>query len=111
MARGMLRQLSVPLSGNDFSAACLVLTELVTNVIRHGCSSEDDEMEVDIYRSEGSLEMHVTQPGPLYDPDLIPRRKAGEGGGWGLLLLDRLCSGWGVDAGASQAWAELTVDP
>ncbi len=107
----MLRQLSAPLSGSDFSAACLVLTELVTNVIRHGCSSEDDEMGVDIYRSDGSLELRVSQPGPLYDPHLIPRRKAGESGGWGLLLLDRLSSDWGVDAGVLQVWAEMTVDP
>lgn len=111
MARGMLRNLSVPLSASDFSAACLVLTELVTNVIRHGCTSEDEEMGVDIWRSEGSLKLHVSQPGPLYDPDLIPRRKPGEAGGWGLLLLDRLSSGWGVDADSSGAWAELVVDP
>lgn len=93
------------------SAACLVLTEMVTNAIRHGCTSEDDEMEVEVHRSDGSLKLQVSQPGPLHEPDLVPRRKPGEAGGWGLLILDRLCSGWGVDESSSGVWAELAVDP
>lgn len=109
MARAMLREISVPLAGSDYSAACLVLTELVTNVIRHGCS-ENDDMGVEIFRSSGRLRFHVTQSGPLYDPEKI-RRNPGETGGWGLLILDRLCSGWGVDVDIKGVWAELAVDP
>ena len=35
-------------------------------------------------------------------------------GGYGLLLVDRLASGWGreqVEAGGSLAWFELELDP
>lgn len=87
----------------------MVLTELVTNVIRHGCFSEHDDMGVEIFRSKGCLRLHVTQSGPLYDPGEI-RRNPGETGGWGLLILDRLCSGWGVDVDIKGVWAELALE-
>ncbi|CAN5878491.1 hypothetical protein BH23ACT12_BH23ACT12_09530 [soil metagenome] len=106
----MLRHLVVPLSRADLFAASLILTELVTNVIRHGCSGEDDELEVDIERSAGSLRIQVTQPGPLFDPREVLRRPPKELGGWGLVMLDRLCSGWGVDHDQNAVWAELAVD-
>lgn len=110
-ARALLRGLAVPLSRADLSAASLVLTELATNAIRHGCNSEDGEFEVDIKRSAGSLRMLVTQKGPLFDAHQVLKEPPKEQGGWGLLLLDRLCSEWGVDHDSNGVWAELTVDP
>lgn len=107
----MLRQLAVPLARADLFAASLVLTELVTNAIRHGSSSENDEFEVDIKRSAGSLRILVTQKGPLFDAHQVLKGPPRELGGWGLLLLDRLCSGWGVDYDRNGVWAELAVDP
>ena len=107
----MLRHLAVPLSRADLSAASLVLTELATNAIRHGCGGEDDEFEVKIKRSAGSLRILVLQRGPLFDVHQVLKGAPRELGGWGLVLLDRFCSGWGVDHQLNGVWAELAVDP
>jgi two-component sensor histidine kinase len=107
----MLRELTVPLSGGDLAAVSLVLTELVTNAIRHGCNDQSDDLHVDLYRSDGLVRISVTQTGGLYDPDEIRLREPGNTRGWGLLILDRLCSGWGVDSDAHGVWAEMAVEP
>ena len=104
----MLRQFSVPLAGGDLAAASLVLTELVTNAIRHGCTSADDEIDVTLVRSERVLRIEVTQTGPLYDPDEVRSRLPGETRGWGVLLMDRMSSCWGIDKDC--VWAELALD-
>jgi serine/threonine-protein kinase RsbW len=106
----MLRQFSVPLSGSDLAAASLVLTELVTNSIRHGCTSSDDQIDVFLQRSDGKLRMEVTQTGPLYEPDDVRSRRPGETRGWGVLLMDRMSSSWGVDSERKLVWAELATE-
>jgi two-component sensor histidine kinase len=106
----MLRQLSVPLAGGDLAAASLVLTELVTNSIRHGCTSAEDQIDVFLQRSHGKLRIEVTQTGPLYDPDDIRSRLPGETRGWGVLLMDRMSSDWGVDPDRKLVWAELATE-
>ncbi len=107
----MLGHLAVPLSRADLYAASLVLTELATNAMRHGCRDEQDEFEVNIERSDGFIRILVTQPGALFDPHEAINRPPKELGGWGLVMVDRLCSGWGVDRQRNGVWAELAVDP
>lgn len=104
----MLRRFSIPLAGGDLAAASLVLTELVTNAIRHGCEGSDDEIDVTLARSEGVLRIEVTQTGPLYDPDEVRSRLPGETRGWGVLLLDRMSSSWGIEKDC--VWAELALE-
>ncbi|MEX0790910.1 MAG: ATP-binding protein [Actinomycetota bacterium] len=110
-ARALLRDLAAPLSGPDLHAAGLVVTELVANAIRHGCAGEDDTFEIDIERSAASLRVLVTQSCPLFDASEVLRRPPKELGGWGLVMLDRLCRGWGVDGDRNGVWAELAVNP
>lgn len=110
-ARALLRHLTTPLAREDLFAAALVVTELVTNAIRHGGGGEDDAFEIGIKRSAGSLRIMVTQTGPLFDAREVLGRPRKELGGWGLLMLDRLSSGWGVDHERRGVWAELAVDP
>jgi anti-sigma regulatory factor (Ser/Thr protein kinase) len=109
-ARGMLRQFSAPLGGADLAAASLVLTELVTNAIRHGCDGSDDEIDIRLSRSNSLLRMEVSQTGPLYDPDEVRKRRPGETRGWGVLLMDRMSSSWGIGASGSHVWAELKLE-
>lgn len=92
------------------AAASLVLTELVTNAIRHGCESSDEEIDVALLRSRGTLRIEVAQTGPLYDPEEIRSRRPGETRGWGVLLMDRMSKSWGVDPDGNLAWAELELD-
>lgn len=109
-ARGSLRRLSVPLVGPDLATVSLVLTELVANVVRHGCADHDAQMGVEIRRARGLVRIEVTQPGPLYDLDAIRNRIVGRDRGYGVLLLDRLCRSWGLDHQNRLVWAEIVVD-
>jgi hypothetical protein len=55
--------------------------------------------------------VEVFDPGPNAAG---PRNRLEPEGGFGLLLVDRLASGWGrekVDSGGSLAWFELVLDP
>ena len=85
----------------------LLVSELATNSVRHaGCDeSAEISMEADVREDcvrllvcdEGAGFEHVT---PAPDPD--------RGGGYGLLLLDRLADRWGVERnGGFCVWFEV----
>jgi anti-sigma regulatory factor (Ser/Thr protein kinase) len=86
--------------------ALIVVSELVTNAIRHGGARTVGEVvRLDAALLEGLLRIEVTDPGPGFEPGGHGPRADG---GYGLHLLDRLAARWGV-AGASPVtvWVEL----
>jgi PAS domain S-box-containing protein len=86
--------------------ALIVVSELVTNAIRHG-GAPDDRYELTLHAAlrETGLRIEVTDPGAGFEPGGHGPRPDG---GYGLHLLDRLASRWGV-AGAEPVtvWVEL----
>lgn len=106
-ARLMLQRLTPPLSPVDIEVASLVVTELVTNAVRHGSDDLGGEIIGGLSREEGRLRIEVAQPGPLFDLAEVRLRRPGTERGWGVLLLDRLTEVWGVDT--SLVWAEIAV--
>jgi anti-sigma regulatory factor (Ser/Thr protein kinase) len=108
-ARALLRQLPTPLSSPDADVVGLVVSELVANAVRHGCSP-GAEVGVQLVRAPGWLRAEVTQPGPLFDPQEVARRRVGQARGWGLLIVERLSRSWGVDPARRCVWAEIPVD-
>lgn len=105
-ARGLLQLITPRLSPADIEIASLVLTELVSNAVRHGCEGPG-EIFVGLSREGGRLRIEVAQPGPLFDLDEVRLRRPGKERGWGVLLLDRLALSWGVDT--SRVWAEIAL--
>ena len=87
----------------------LLLSELVTNSVRHAGLTGTDEIECRIAAGE-VIRVEVRDPGPGYRPAPAAAR-ADSSGGWGLLIVDRLASRWGV-RGARPAcvWFELDRD-
>ena len=86
--------------------ALIVVSELVTNAIRHGGAKEpDEEVRLDAAFLDGVLRIEVTDPGPGFEPGGHGPRADG---GYGLHLLERLSARWGV-AGSSPVtvWVEL----
>jgi PAS domain S-box-containing protein len=86
--------------------ALIVISELVTNAIRHGGAQEESaEVRIDVALLPEALRLEVTDPGPGFEPGGHGPRADG---GYGLHLLDRLAARWGV-AGASPVtvWVEL----
>ena len=89
----------------------LLLSELVTNAIQHGGAGEHETIQVRVASSYEKVRVEVFDPGPNAAG---PRNRLEPEGGFGLLLVDRLASGWGrekVESGGSLAWFELVLDP
>jgi anti-sigma regulatory factor (Ser/Thr protein kinase) len=86
--------------------ALIVLSELVTNAIRHGgARTPNDELSVHAALLAGALRIEVTDPGPGFEPGGHGPRADG---GYGLHLLDRLANRWGVTgAEPVTVWVEL----
>jgi PAS domain S-box-containing protein len=86
--------------------ALIVLSELVTNAIRHGgARTPDDQVLVHAALLPGALRLEVTDPGPGFEPGGHGPRADG---GYGLHLLDRVASRWGVTgAEPVTVWVEL----
>lgn len=80
----------------------LLTTELVTNAVRHAKS--DADVRVDAILLPSFVRVEVVDQGEGFDPEV--RHDAG---GFGLRLVDKLSSRWGVecDAGETRAWFEL----
>ncbi len=95
------------------SDAELIISELVTNSVRHAGVGSDQLVMVDLILLNEHLRITVTDPGCDLEPRLITEDRGGLGG-HGLRLVEQLSAAWGVgrDAvGATQVWCDLVLDP
>lgn len=92
-------------------AASIVLSELLTNAVRHGCVSPGREIETRHLRPAGGLlriEVHDTAD----ERPVLTVPAADASGGWGLPLVEALADRWGVSdrvGPGKVVWAELAV--
>jgi anti-sigma regulatory factor (Ser/Thr protein kinase) len=80
--------------------AQLLLTEVLTNAIRHAGLGDHDHVSVLIRESGGAVDVEVANRGNGFDPRGSAR--SDRGAGWGLMLLDRLAEDWGVRRGGAE---------
>jgi anti-sigma regulatory factor (Ser/Thr protein kinase) len=86
----------------------LLLTELITNALRHSNMAPEDEIGVTAALNDGTVRIEVHDPGR--DGPVAMRDPGARGGGYGLFLVDRLTSDWGVDRlDGTTVWAELSA--
>jgi anti-sigma regulatory factor (Ser/Thr protein kinase) len=103
-------------TGELFADAALVISELVTNAIRHGLGAQpesrvaDGRIELVLLLVAGALVCLVTDPSPeapaLLESDYTAER------GRGLRIVDGLSSRWGwtpLGDGCKAVWAALPV--
>jgi anti-sigma regulatory factor (Ser/Thr protein kinase) len=101
------------LDGGVASDAELIISELVTNSVRHAGVRPDQLVTVDLMRLDERLRITVTDPGSDVQPRLLAQSPDGLGG-HGLRLVAQLSTEWGVgrDAvGATQVWCDLVLAP
>ena len=86
--------------------AVLLVSEIVSNSVRHASLDATDTIEVRIRGSRSTLHVDVVDPGPGFDPAHL--RPSRDNGGWGLWMLDRLATRWGVERNhVTKVWFEL----
>lgn len=85
--------------------AKLVVSELVTNSIRHAHLEPSDEVEVTVEADNEHVRLLVRDSGRGFEP---PTERSDDIGGWGLYLVDRVSGRWGVEQrGGTCVWVEL----
>jgi len=105
-ARNALDGLSGLLDRPVWEDMRLLVTELVTNGVRHG--SERGPVGVSVAVGSEKVRVEVTDAGRGFSPPDAPMPRADGSGGWGLQLVDRVATTWGVDiAGRTCVWFEL----
>jgi anti-sigma regulatory factor (Ser/Thr protein kinase) len=86
----------------------LLVTELVTNAVRHAGAGPERPLEVELLHSPGWVAVAVADHGPGYAPDPTPSA-GNESGGWGLFLVHRIADRWGAERTNSRnrVWFEM----
>jgi two-component sensor histidine kinase len=83
----------------------LLVDELASNVVRHSGLGRDATMEMRVHIQPGHVRVEMRDPGRGFAAEM---RRPGESGGYGLILVDRLASRWGIgDGPGGYVWFEL----
>ncbi|HEY7121971.1 MAG TPA: MASE1 domain-containing protein [Solirubrobacterales bacterium] len=107
-ARAALAPLEGAVTSIAFMDLSLLVSELVTNSVRHAHLAPRELIRLHVEASERMLRVEVSDPGEGFAAD-IPEMPARGPGGWGLFLTERLADRWGVDRkdGWTTVWLEL----
>ncbi len=101
-ARARVSRLEAKL-GPRYDDVVLVISELVTNSVRHSASDRTIEMTVDV--GDNQIRVEVTDSGSGFAP-----MESMRGGGLGLIIVDRVAVSWGVVMnGRCTVWVELST--
>jgi anti-sigma regulatory factor (Ser/Thr protein kinase) len=87
----------------------LLVSELVTNSLRHAALTPEDRIGVRLFFGGGVVRVEILDPGPGFDAPSIPGISSESG--WGLVLIDRLSDRWGgINSGDRTCiWFELDL--
>src|SRR2546423_12727837 len=108
-ARDLVSALDPSLPSAVLDDLRLLVSELVTNAVRHGGEADGDPVAFSVRLTDGVARVEVGDRGPGFAPGR-PAPRPDRASGWGLVLLDRLAHRWGVDvAEETTVWFELDV--
>jgi len=101
-ARRELAALEAHLEGPVLDSLRLLVTELVTNAVRH---ARAPAVELAIVVGARRVHVEVANAGGAFGA----RPREDRDSGWGLVLIDRLSDDWGVadEPGQQRVWFEL----
>ena len=105
-AREALRPFRAELPGTAYNDLLLLVSETVTNAVRHAGASEDAAIELEVEARDGVVRVVVFDEGPGFEARPAP--DPGDHGGWGLRLVDRVAARWGTGREPrAHVWFEL----
>ena len=108
-ARAWLRNVTAWLPEDTEITLTLLVSELITNAVRHGGAAREDLIELELRALDEGIGVTVSDAGPGFAPT---ERDAplDEPGGWGLVLVDQLADRWGVVRDdRTRVWFELAT--
>jgi anti-sigma regulatory factor (Ser/Thr protein kinase) len=84
----------------------LLVSELVTNSVKHAQVGEDDSIELGVKIEHDVVRVEVRDSGPGFEPPpAAPPDDADEG--WGLFLVEQLADEWGVERDRQAVWFQI----
>ncbi len=106
-ARRAVGRLSDRLPQARLEGLQLLVSELVTNSVRHAGMGPDGRIRVRVRVARGAIRLEVTDGGPGFvPPKLVPSVYSESG--WGLYLVDQISDRWGVlSRPTTCVWLEL----
>jgi len=108
LARRMIDDFCGVVSPASAGQARLLLSEVVSNAVRHG-DGERVRVLIDAVQG-GELRCEVVDEGHGFVPKARDKPST-DAGGWGLHLVETLSRRWGVREGSTHVWFELPVRP
>lgn len=110
-ARRALARLEEGLTQDVLDTLRLLVTELVTNSVRHADAPGGSIVDLDIAVAPGRLRVEVGDGGSGFDA--VPRAPDQDrASGWGLHLVNELADRWGVrGTPATSVWFEIDLQP
>lgn len=109
-ARAALSVLEPYVDKDQLQTLRLVITELITNSIRHSGMNGQGVVALDIRMREGVLRCTISDPGPGFEKPEIVKPHDNRPGGFGLVILASVADRWGVSHDdLFRVWFELAV--
>jgi anti-sigma regulatory factor (Ser/Thr protein kinase) len=86
----------------------LLVTELVSNAVRHAQAGADQMVRVELRHRARTVSVAVFDAGSGFTAE-VPRVRPDQTGGWGLFLLDRIADRWAITSTASGTCASFEI--
>jgi anti-sigma regulatory factor (Ser/Thr protein kinase) len=96
------------LDEHELESLRLLVSELVTNSVRHAGLSPDDHIDLQVTVAPELVRVSVEDPGGRFEARPERRPRSRQPSGWGLFLVQRVADRWGVlTDGCTRVWFEL----
>jgi serine/threonine-protein kinase RsbW len=106
-ARRALRELGDDI-GQRQPDAELIISELVTNAVKHSDGPTEEPVELVLEAQGDSLRIEVCDAGNGFLRAAVQNRAPTDSGGWGFVIVEAIADAWGVrHNGKTCAWAVL----
>jgi two-component sensor histidine kinase len=107
-ARRAVGRIEPALPARVADSARLLVSELVTNSILHGVAKGDGWIDVIIERRARCVRIDVLDSASSGGRPVLRPVDPSSTSGWGLQLVDRLATVWGVETGTgTRVWCEI----
>jgi anti-sigma regulatory factor (Ser/Thr protein kinase) len=109
VARHALDGLDGRLPPDQLGDVRLLVSELVTNAIRHADLADEDAIRLIVTVADTKIRVEVRDPGRGFELGEAPSDPA-RSAGWGLFLVETLADRWGAESrGGTHVWFELDL--